>query len=134
DAFATKLNASGSSLIESTYFGGSGDDLGLAIQFDPLGGMYLFGGTGSSNLQTTPSALDSTFDAGGQDAFLARFAAPLVVTTTAESGPGSLRQAILDANAGLGTDTIQFSIGSGVQTIRPGSFLRFPNITGPVSI
>ncbi len=39
------------------------------------------------------------------------------VTTTADAGAGSLRQAILDANANPGADTIHFNIvGSGVQT------------------
>lgn len=48
------------------------------------------------------------------------FMATLVVTNTNDSGPGSLRQAILDANATPGTDTITFNIpGSGVQTILP---------------
>jgi parallel beta-helix repeat protein len=51
-----------------------------------------------------------------------------VVTTTADSGPGSLRQAIVDANAFTGAAnaidfdiaTIDFAIpGSGVQTIAP---------------
>jgi SdrD B-like domain/Right handed beta helix region len=44
-----------------------------------------------------------------------------VVTTTADSGFGSLRQAILDANTSPGVaDTITFNIsGSGVQTIVP---------------
>ena len=42
------------------------------------------------------------------------------VTTTADSGAGSLRQAILDANANPGADTIAFSIsGSEVHTIAP---------------
>lgn len=51
-----------------------------------------------------------------------------LVTTTADAGPGSLRQAILDANAHAGTDTIAFAIGGGgVQTIRPASPL--PTIT-----
>ena len=46
------------------------------------------------------------------------------VTTTADSGAGSLRQAILDANANPGADTIAFNIvGSGVQTIVPASSL-----------
>jgi parallel beta-helix repeat protein len=45
-------------------------------------------------------------------------ATTFTVTTTADSGPGSLRQAMLDANASLG-GTIAFSIGSGLQTIRP---------------
>ena len=55
------------------------------------------------------------------------------VTTTADSGAGSLRQAILDANANVGADTISFNIaGSGVQTITPGSAL--PAVTSPVTI
>jgi hypothetical protein len=41
-----------------------------------------------------------------------------VVTNTNESGPGSLAQAILDANANPGADIIQFDIpGTGLQTI-----------------
>jgi len=48
----------------------------------------------------------------------------IVVTTTADSGPGSLRQAILDANANPGSDSIAFSIpGGGVRTIAVGSEL-----------
>jgi len=44
------------------------------------------------------------------------------VTSTADSGAGSLRQAILDANANPGADTIAFNIvGSGVQTIAPAT-------------
>jgi hypothetical protein len=45
-------------------------------------------------------------------------AATFMVTNTNDSGPGSLRQAILDANAAPGTDTIAFNIpGPGVHTI-----------------
>jgi len=55
------------------------------------------------------------------------------VTTTADAGAGSLRQAILDANANPGADTIAFGIvGSGVHTIAPASAL--PQITEPVTI
>ncbi len=56
------------------------------------------------------------------------------VTTTADSGPGSLRQAILDENAANGgTNTIDFDIpGQGVQTISPASPL--PAIANPVLI
>jgi Right handed beta helix region len=54
------------------------------------------------------------------------------VTNTGDSGAGSLRQAILDANANPGADTINFSIGTGPQTISPTSAL--PPITDPVTI
>src|SRR5262249_32113246 len=47
-------------------------------------------------------------------------AATFTVTNTNDSGAGSLRQAILDANGALGADTINFNIpGSGVHTIVP---------------
>ncbi|MFY9556730.1 MAG: FG-GAP-like repeat-containing protein, partial [Blastocatellia bacterium] len=60
----------------------------------------------------------------------------ITVTNTDDNGPGSLRQAILDANANPGLDTITFSIGSGVQTINVGSMtgLALPTITSPVNV
>jgi hypothetical protein len=55
------------------------------------------------------------------------------VTNTNDSGSGSLRQAITDANNHAGADTIDFNIsGPGVHTISPASAL--PNITDPVTI
>ena len=60
-------------------------------------------------------------------------AATFTVIKTADSGPGTLRQAILNANAAPGEDKIGFNIpGSGVRTIAPVSPL--PTITGPVKI
>ncbi|HEX9928218.1 MAG TPA: carboxypeptidase-like regulatory domain-containing protein [Pyrinomonadaceae bacterium] len=59
-------------------------------------------------------------------------AATSTVTNTNDSGAGSLRRAILDANTNLGTDTIVFNIGSGIQMIRPTSEL--PIITDPIII
>ncbi len=49
-------------------------------------------------------------------------AATFTVTNTNDSGPGSLRQAIVDANANAGADTIAFNIpGAGVHTIAPAT-------------
>ena len=55
-----------------------------------------------------------------------------VVVNTNDSGPGSLRQAIQQANASPGVDTITFAIGVGYQTIAPTSAL--PTITDPMII
>src|SRR5208337_642741 len=57
-----------------------------------------------------------------------------VVTNTADSGPGTLRQAILDVDAASTPgDTIDFSIASaGFQIIYPRSAL--PEITNSVTI
>ena len=58
----------------------------------------------------------------------------LVVTNTDDSGVGSLRQAILDANAHVGiTDTIRFDI-PGPDPTRSRRLSPFPTITDPVVI
>lgn len=60
-------------------------------------------------------------------------AAGFVVTNTNDSGAGSLRQAILDANAASGVDTITFNIaGGGVKTINLTS--QLPAITSRLTI
>jgi hypothetical protein len=59
--------------------------------------------------------------------------AAFTVTNTNDSGAGSLRQAILDANSLAGLDTITFNIaGAGPHTITPTSAL--PTITDAVLI
>jgi hypothetical protein len=60
------------------------------------------------------------------------FPDPYTVTTTADSGPGSLRQAILNANAKPGSDITFEVAGSGPQTIQLLSPL--PAITAGVTI
>src|SRR5262249_3994705 len=55
--------------------------------------------------------------------------ATFTVTRPDDSGPGSLRQAILDANAHPGYDLIAFAIGSWPHAIYPLALL--PSITDP---
>jgi hypothetical protein len=58
-------------------------------------------------------------------------AADFTVINTDDSGPGSLRQAIVDANANPGADRILFNIpGSGVHKIVVGGPTN-SNLTGP---
>lgn len=62
-------------------------------------------------------------------------AATFTVTNTDDSGPGSFRQALTDANAAAGSDTIEFAIPNanpGGSTIDLSSAL--PNITGDLTI
>lgn len=65
--------------------------------------------------------------------FISTHPLPYTVTTTADAGAGSLRQAILDSNANAGPNNIIFQIpGTGPFTIQPLTDL--PRITTPVDI
>src|SRR6266404_9578141 len=67
-----------------------------------------------------------------------RFVSPAAAATTFfvfntnDGAAGSLRQAIINANANPGVDTIKFNLPPGASTISPGSGL--PAITDPVII
>jgi hypothetical protein len=69
DAFVTKISADGSSLIYSTYVGGSGADSGNAIAVDGSGDAFVAGGTGSSNFPGTTGFYQPSLK-GGLDAFV----------------------------------------------------------------
>ena len=71
DVFVTKLNATGSALVYSTYLGGSGFDLGTGIAVDSAGNAYVTGYTSSANFPTAGS-IQPTFGGGNDDAFVAK--------------------------------------------------------------
>ncbi|MBC8254544.1 MAG: SBBP repeat-containing protein [Ardenticatenia bacterium] len=88
DAFVTKLSADGSSLIYSTYLGGSSGDVAYAIAVDAEGNAYVTG-PASSDFPTTPGAFQ-TEPGGNLDAFVARLnpAGDALVYSTFLGGSG----------------------------------------------
>jgi hypothetical protein len=71
DAFVTKLDPSGSTLVYSTYLGGSSFERGHGIAVDSAGSAYVTGFVTSLDFPTTPGAFDTTFN-GVHDAFVAK--------------------------------------------------------------
>src|SRR5256885_11090903 len=69
DVFVTKLAPDGSSLVYSTYIGGSLNDSGNAIAVDSAGNAFVAGSTSSSDFPTTIRAFQQNF-AGVSDAFV----------------------------------------------------------------
>ena len=121
------LTGSGSGTGSLSYSGPL-SAINAALQgmtFDPPGAAHVL------------SVFTLTAQSPGAPALLARFAITdgiFVVDTTADAGPGSLRQAILNVDSVSGlTVTIDFAIpGAGVQTIEP--ITPLPPITTSVLI
>ena len=120
DVFVSKLNASGSAFIYSTYLGGTGTDQGRAIAIR-AGAAYVVGITNSSNFPLA-NAFKSTLDTFDTDAF---------VTKLNPSGSA------LDFSTYLGGENFDQAFGVAVDvggnayvTGSTSSFL-FPSLNGP---
>jgi uncharacterized repeat protein (TIGR01451 family) len=72
DAFVTKLSPIGSTLVYSTYLGGSGDDEATGIALDSARNAYVTGRTVSTNFPTQNPF--QAANAGGTDAFVTKLA------------------------------------------------------------
>jgi hypothetical protein len=74
DAYVSKLNTTGSALVYSTFFGGTGIDVGRGITVRE-GMAYVTGVADRPDFPTTPGAFDTTFDSpegNVQDAFVTK--------------------------------------------------------------
>jgi uncharacterized repeat protein (TIGR01451 family) len=72
DGFISKLDASGATLLYSTFLGGSGTDWIDSLVVDSAGNAYVTGTTNSTDFPVTPSAYQLTYGGGTYDAFVAK--------------------------------------------------------------
>ena len=71
DAFVTKLNATGSAFVYSTYLGGTGDDSGNGIVLDSSANAYVAGGTLSNDFPTL-NPTQAAYGGGTVDGFVTK--------------------------------------------------------------
>jgi Beta-propeller repeat len=71
DAFVTKFNPAGSTLVYSTFLGGSGSDDANSIAVDPLGNAYASGLTSGGNFPLA-NALQPVYGGAGSDSFITK--------------------------------------------------------------
>jgi len=81
DAYLAKINSTGSSLLYSTYLGGTGTDRGSGVAIDSSGNAYIAGFAGSADFPNVNAF--QTASGGGFDAFIAKI-------DTTSNGIGSL--------------------------------------------
>jgi hypothetical protein len=103
DAFAAKLNSTGSAFLFATYLGGNDSDTATGVAVDASGSMYVAGWTLSPNFPTVNAY--QTQNVGDYGAFVTKYtfsAAPANVSVSPASGSGS-----------SGVFTFQYSDGNG---------------------
>ena len=90
DAFVFKLSNDGTTLVYSTYLGGSEYDTGFSISVDASGNAYITGVTNSNNFPVTASAYQTTPPAG-QNTFISKLnptGSALLYSTYLGGSPG----------------------------------------------
>lgn len=131
DIIVSKLSEDGSSLLYSTYIGGSGDDLATAIAVDASGRAVIVGETGSPDFPVK-NALQKIFGGGTYDAFVTQLSADGsgVVASTYLGGAGSdaANGVALDANGSV------FLTGSSSSTNFPLKGAFQSSLRGPSGV
>ena len=112
DAFVSKLNGDLTSLIASTYLGGSSLDIATSIAIDTSDNIYVTGETHSSNFPISSSAYDTSYNSGDGDAFISKFDSNLSVDSSAVSTPTPTPTSSDNFNATLAFDSDSYSLGA----------------------
>jgi hypothetical protein len=140
DAFLTKIDATGGSLIYSTFLGGSGDDVGEGVAVDASGNAYVVGSTLSTSTFPRVRPLQNFFGGGVTDMFITMFDSTGNVTFSTYLGGFSNDDAYAiavdnDGNAYVAGATISsnFPVKNSIQTLKGGGDAVVLKITGMIS-
>ena len=76
DAIIAKFNSNLTSLLYSTYVGGSGVESGNSIKLSSTGDIYAVGGTTSTNFPATSGNYNASYNGGTTDGYVIKLDAP----------------------------------------------------------
>jgi RHS repeat-associated protein len=132
NAFVTKLSASGSRALWSTYLGGENADQGNAITLAPDGTIWLAGTTSSSSFPVLNAYQPALF--GTTDAFLTHLSATgdgLLSSTFYTNGASQVTHGL---GVALGADGSPFLAGDVVPTTTPFGVIAHFDATGATAV
>ncbi len=129
DAFVTKLDPTGSTLVYSTYLGGTGGDHAAGIAIDTAGNAYVGGYSSKPSGSPAPEEYPTT--AGAYDTTRGGESDDLFVTKIGPSGSSLVYSTLLGGNApeynmggGIAVD------GAGRAVVTGYAFSGYPTTTG----
>jgi len=127
DAFVTKISTDGSSLIYSTYVGGSGTESGNGIAVDASGNAFVAGGTTSGDFPFSPGAFQTTLR-GGENAFVFELnpSGTTLTYSTYLGGSGA------NGDVALGVAVFVSSGNSFIYVVGSTSSANFPTSASPL--
>ncbi len=122
DAFVTKLNASGTGVVYSTYLGGSSIDQAIGVAVDGSGDAYVTGLTTSSDFPVTSGAISGSYS-GNASAF---------ITELNPSGQGPVFSTYLGGNGATVGNAITVDGSGNVYVAGNTGATNFPTTSGVV--
>jgi len=87
DAIVSEFDPTGSTLLFSTYLGGTGDEAANDLALDSSGNIYVAGDTFSTDFPITTSALTTGYTGGSYDAWIAKIGPQNAAGLTAVPNP-----------------------------------------------
>jgi hypothetical protein len=128
DGWVAKLDASGSSAVFVTYFGGGGDEELYGVGVDGSGAVYIAGSTWSTDLPTTAGAYQTQFRDGSMNGYLFKLSADgSSIVYGTYFGRTSVRDVAVDASGNaylagfIGFDDLPASAGAFQPAIAGGA-------------
>jgi hypothetical protein len=121
DAFVCKLDTAGTTLLYSTFLGGSGPDSGNGIAVDASGNAYVTGRTGSFDFPVTKGAFQTSYGGGAHDAFVSKLNA---------AGSALIYSTYLGGNGDEGANGIGIDGSGSAYTAGTTDFGNFPTTPG----
>ncbi len=130
DAFVTKLNSTGTSVLFSTFLGGSLDDNARGIAVDGNGNIYVAGDTASSNFHTQSPY--QAGKAGGVDAWVAKISdKPIAYAGPDQSVPEGTLVTLDGTGSTGGSLTYQWTRVAGPSVALGSATTAHPTFTAP---
>jgi hypothetical protein len=94
DVFVTKINDDGTSIVYSTFLGGSLNDYGNSIALDTNRIIYITGNTTSTDFNVTSGAYQSTLDGTSNDVFIIKLCTGSLISLSLNSSAETENQTI----------------------------------------